>query len=95
MRAGQITWSQMAKAEHKRNRRQRVFRWLGSICGAVGAILMIQDVVWRWIFTIRGERHIGSVPFILFCAGVLVFSLGVCLIKIAATKNAQATDATV
>ncbi len=54
---------------------------LGCICGSVGTILMMNDVVWRWIFTLRGERHYGSIPFQLFWVGLFVFFMGMLLVK--------------
>lgn len=77
----------MAKAKSKRNKKQLACMWLGNICGFAGVILIINDVVWRWILTIKGERHLGSVPFILFGIGIFIFFAGVFIVKASIPKD--------
>ena len=69
----------MAQAKSKMNKKQRACVWFGNICGFVGIVLMIYDVAWRWIFTIKGENHTGSLPAKLFWIGILIFFTGTCV----------------
>ena len=64
--------SEIAKAKSVINKRQRACMWLGNICSVVGTILIINGVVWRWIFIIRGERNVGRLPHKLLLAGVFI-----------------------
>ncbi len=83
------TKSAIAKGKQERNKKQRAFMWLGRICCVAGVILSIYYVVSDWIFTIKGERHFGGFRFILFCAGVFIFFLGVCIVKCSMPKDAR------
>ena len=74
--------SEIAKAKTMMNKRQRACMWLGNICSAVGTILILIGVVWRWIFTIRGDRTVGSIPSKVFWVGAITFFAGLCIIKI-------------
>lgn len=73
------TKSARAEAKSKMNKKQRACIWLGNICCFAGMILIINDVVWRWILTIKGERHLGSVSSILFWIGIFIFFTGICV----------------
>ena len=64
--------SEIAKAKSMINKRQRACMWLGNICSVVGTILIINGVVWRWIFRIRGDRNVGRIPFKLLLAGAFI-----------------------
>jgi hypothetical protein len=64
------------------NKRQKACLWLGRICSVVGTILIIIGVVWRWIFTIRGDRFVGSIPFKVFWVGAITLSAGLYIIRI-------------
>jgi hypothetical protein len=68
-----------AEAKSKMNKKQRACIWLGNICGFVGTILMLYGVVWRLILTIKGDRAVGHVSFILFFIGSFVFIAGLCV----------------
>lgn len=83
------TRSAMAKARIERNKKQRALMWLGHICCVAGVILSINYVVSGWIFTIKGERHFGGFRFVLFCAGVFIFFLGMCIMKYSMPKETQ------
>jgi len=83
------TKSAMAEGKQERNKKQRAFMWLGHICCAAGVILSIYYVVSEWIFTIKGERHFGGFRFALFCAGIFIFFLGVCIVKSSMPKDAR------
>lgn len=83
------TKSAMAKAKQERNKKQRALMWLGRICCVGGVILSIYYIVSDWIFTIKGERHFGGFRFALFCAGVFIFFLGVCIVKSSMPKDAR------
>ncbi len=83
------TKSAMAKAKQERNKKQRALMWIGRICCAAGAIFSIYYIVSDWIFTIKGERHFGGLRFALFCAGVFIFFLGVCIVKSSMPKDAR------
>jgi len=56
--------------------------WLGRICSAVGTILIIISMVWRWIFIIRGDRYVGSIPFKVFWVGAITLFAGLCIFRI-------------
>ena len=73
------TKSARAEAKSKMNKKQRACIWFGNTCATVGVILTINDVVWRWIFTIKGENHFGSVPYILLWIGLFFLFAGVCI----------------
>lgn len=64
------------------NKRQKACVWFGRICSAVGTILMLIGVVWRWIFTIKGDRFVGSIPYQIFWIGAIAFFAGFFIIKI-------------
>ena len=64
------------------NKRQKACMWLGRIFSAVGTILIMIGTVWRWIFTIRGERVVGSIPVKVFWVGAITFFAGICIIMI-------------
>ena len=64
------------------NKRQKAFVWFGRICSVVGTILILNGVVWRWIFTIRGERNVGRIPHKLLLAGAFILIAGLCIIRI-------------
>ena len=72
----------MAKSISKMNKKQKACMWLGRICSVVGTILIINGVVWRWIFTIRGERNVGRMPSKLLLAGAFILIAGLCIIRI-------------
>jgi len=72
----------MAKSISKMNKKQKACVWLGKICSGVGALITITGVVWRWIFTIRGDRIVGSIPFKIFWVGAITFFAGICILRI-------------
>jgi len=57
---------------------------LGKILSVVGMLLLLNGVLWRWIYTIRGERYVDSFPSKLFWVGTAIFFASLCVIK--ATK---------
>jgi len=81
--------SAMAKAKQERNKKQRALMWLGRICCVAGVILSINYIVSDWIFTTKTERHFGSIHFVLFCIGIFIFFLGVCIVKCSMPKDAR------
>jgi hypothetical protein len=83
------TRSAMAKARIERNKKQRALMWLGRICCVAGVILNIYYIMSIWISTIKGERHFGGFRFVLFCAGVFIFFLGVCIVRSSMPKDAR------
>jgi hypothetical protein len=64
------------------NKKQKACMWLGRICSAVGTILIMIGVVWRWVFTIRGERVVGSIASKVFWVGAITLFAGLCIIRI-------------
>lgn len=48
-----IKKSKKPEAKDKMNKRQKACVWLGRMSSVVGTILIINGVVWRWIFTIK------------------------------------------
>ena len=72
----------MAKSISKMNKKQKACMWLGRICSAIGTILIIIGVVWRWIFTIRGDRFVGSIQYKIFWVGAITLFAGLCIIRI-------------
>lgn len=83
------TKSAMAKTKQERTKKQRALMWLGRICCVAGVILNINCIVPAWISTTKGERHFGSFHFVLFCAGVFIFFLGVCIVKSSLPKDTR------
>ena len=88
------TKSAMAKAKQERNKKQRALMWLGRICCVAGVILNIYYIVSIWISTIKGEHHFAGFRFVLFCAGVFIFFLGVCIVKSRMPKDTRKHTAT-
>lgn len=64
------------------NKRQKACVWFGRICSAVGTILTLIGVMWRWVFNVRGDRFIGSIPYKIFWLGAIMFFAGFCIIRI-------------
>ena len=79
----------MAKSISKMNKKQKACMWLGRICSAVGTILTIIGVVWRWVFTIRGERVVGSIASKVFWVGAIAFFAGLCIIRISMPRKGK------
>jgi hypothetical protein len=77
-----LAWAKKSvrvEARSKMNKKQRACIWLGNICSFVGTILMLYCVVWHLILTIKGDRTVGHVSFILFLIGTFIFFTGVCV----------------
>jgi hypothetical protein len=64
------------------NRRQKACVWLGRICCAVGVLITISSMVWRWILTIRGDRWVGGNSFKILLVGTVTFFAGICILRI-------------
>jgi len=64
------------------NKRQKAGVWLGRICSAVGTILILISLAWRWVYNIRGERYVGSIPFKVFWIGAFTMFVGLCILMI-------------
>jgi drug/metabolite transporter superfamily protein YnfA len=81
---GRRYWLELKYVGHgyTMNKRQKACVWFGRICSAVGTILILIGVVWRWIFNIRGDSFIGSIPYKIFWLGAIAFFAGFCIIKI-------------
>ena len=80
-----LTWMKKSKKPEVKdtlNQIKKTCVWLGRICSVVGTILIINGVVWRWIFIIRGERTVGRIPSKLLLAGAFILIAGLCIIRI-------------
>ena len=53
----------------------------GKILSVVGTLLLLNGVLWRWIYTIRGERYVNSFPSKLFWVGTVIFFVGLCVMQ--------------
>jgi len=75
-------WSVSRYTADKMNRPHNVGMWLGTSCSFAGAVFIMNHVAWRWIFTIRGDRSIGSIPFKISLVGAVIFCIGLCFLLI-------------
>lgn len=64
------------------NKKHKACVWFGRICSAVGTILTLIGVALRWIFNVRGDRFIGSIPYKIFWLGAIAFFAGFFIIMI-------------
>jgi drug/metabolite transporter superfamily protein YnfA len=71
------------------NKSQKACMWFGRICSAVGTILIIISMFWRWIFIIRGDRYVGSIPFKVFWVGAITLFAGLCIIRISMPRKGK------
>ncbi len=77
-----ITREQIAKAKKKMSRLQRILKWVGNVCMALGVIFLLIAVPWRIVLDIKGEQTIGSTANRLLWVGFLILFLGMCIIRI-------------
>lgn len=56
-----------------------LFGWTPSL---LGIILLLNGVIWRWTYTIRGERAVGRLPFKLTLVGLAAILVGLCITKL-------------
>jgi hypothetical protein len=75
-------WSVSRCTADKMNKTHKLFMWLGTSCSLAGAIFIMNQVAWRWIFTIRGDRLVGSLPAKISWIGFIVMLVGICIFRI-------------
>ena len=84
-----ITREQIAEAKKKMSRLQHIWMWVGNVCTALGVIFMLIGVLRFLVLDVKGERTVGSVGSWLFWAGVLIFFLGVLIVRMSMKKAAK------
>ena len=62
------------------SRTQKICVLFAKISSFVGLIAMLISLAWRWIYVARGDRYIGSTPFILFWIGAAMLFAGLFII---------------
>ena len=83
-------WSrktQMSEVLTKINKTHKLCMWLGKTCSLAGGIIIANHVVWRWIFMIRGDRILGSIPDKISLVGVVMFFMGLCFLQISRSTD--------
>ena len=63
-----------------------LFGWTPSI---LGTILVLNGVIWRWIYTIRDERAVGRLPFKLSIVGLVAILARCSVTKLLKTDKAK------
>lgn len=80
-------WSVSRCTADKMNKTHKLFMWLGTSCSLAGAIFIMNQVAWRWIFTIRGDRLVGSLPAKISWVGFIVMLVGICIFRISLPRD--------
>jgi len=75
-------WSVSRCTADKMNKTHKLCMWLGTSCSFASAIFIMNHVAWRWIFTIRGDRILGSIPFKVSLVGAVMSFLCLCFLRI-------------
>jgi hypothetical protein len=75
-------WSVSRCTADKMNKTHKLCMWLGKSCSLAGAIFIMNQIAWRWIFTIRGDRLVGSLPSKISWVGFIVMLVGICILRI-------------
>ena len=78
-------WSrkkQMPEVTNKMKKNHKMYMWLGKTCSLAGTIIIANHVVWQWIFTIRGDYILGTIPDKISLVGVVMFFIGLCFFRI-------------
>jgi hypothetical protein len=75
-------WSVSRATAAKMNKTHKLCVWLGTSCSLAGTLFIMNHVAWRWIFRIRGDRLLGSMPFRVFWVGPAMLFIGLCFIQI-------------
>jgi len=84
-----ITREQIAEAKKKMSRLQHICMWVGNVFAALGVLSQLIGFVWYLLLDVTGERTMGSVASMLFWTGVLIFSLGVLIVRMSMKKGAK------
>ena len=75
-------WSVSRATAAKMNKTHKLCMWLGTSCSLAGTLFIMNHVAWRWIFRIRGDRLLGSMPFKVSLVGPAMLFIGLCFIQI-------------
>ena len=75
-------WSVSRCTVEKMNNIHKLCMWLGMSCSFAGTIFIMNHAAWRWIFRIRGDRLLGSIPFKVFLVGPAMLFIGLCFLQI-------------
>jgi hypothetical protein len=80
-------WSVSRCTADKMTKTNKLCMWLGMSCSFAGAIFIMNHAAWRWIFRIRGDRLMGSLPAKISWVGFIVMLVGICILRISLPRD--------
>jgi len=83
------TRAEIAESKKKMSKLQHIGMWFGNVCVALGILFMLIGVLWYLVLDVKGERTIGSTANMLLLVGILIFFLGVLIVRISMKKSAK------